>query len=129
VLGASTETGVDVFTASITASSTLAILLFLGVVTGILDGFGGSVMHGGLRTFSGSAAFFSFGYSAGSVLASTGTEPLGSDIEADPSISLGTSAVSMRLGQCVKTLTFFNFGALEATEVTVFLFFPCFREG
>jgi hypothetical protein len=124
VLGASTETGVDVFTASITASSTLAILLFLGVVTGILDGFGGSVMHGGLRTFSGSAAFFSFGYSAGSVLASTGT-----DIEADPSISLGTSAVSMRLGQCVKTLTFFNFGALEATEVTVFLFFPCFREG
>jgi hypothetical protein len=57
LLRASAEAGVDVFTDSITASSTLAILLFLGVVAGILDAFGSFVMHGGLRAFSCSAAF------------------------------------------------------------------------
>jgi hypothetical protein len=46
-----------------------------------------------------------------------------------PSIGLGTSTVSMRLGRCVKTLTFFGFGVLEIAEAAVFLFFPCFREG
>jgi hypothetical protein len=49
---ASTEVGFDVFTDSITESSTLAILLFLGVVARILDGFGSSVVHGGLRAFN-----------------------------------------------------------------------------
>jgi hypothetical protein len=128
VLGASTEAVVDAFTDSITVSSMLVILLFLGVVVGILDAFGSSVMHGGLRAISFSTTFYSFGSSAGSVLASTGIERLGSDIEADPSISFGTSIVSMRLGRCVKTLTFFDFGALEVTKVAVFLFFPCFCE-
>jgi hypothetical protein len=61
VLGASAEAGVDVFIDSITASSTLAILLFLGVVAGMLDGFGSSVVHGGLSAFNCSAAFSNFG--------------------------------------------------------------------
>jgi hypothetical protein len=107
VIGASAEAGVNVFTDSITASSTLAILLFLGVVAGMLDGFGNSIVHGGLSAFNFSVAFSSFGSSAGFVLASTGTERLGSAIGAALSISFGTSAVSMRLGRCVKTLTFF----------------------
>jgi hypothetical protein len=129
VLGASAEAGVDVFTYSITASSMLAILLFLGVVAEILDGFGSSVVHGGLSAFNCSATFSSFGSSAGSVLASTGTERLGSAIGATLSISFGTSVVSMRLCRRVKTLTFFDFDELEVTEVAAFLFFPCFYEG
>jgi hypothetical protein len=104
VLGASAEAGVDVFTDSITASITLDILLFLGVVAGMLDGFGSSVVHGGLSAFNCSATFSSFGSSTGFVLASTNTERLGS-------------------------LTFFYFDALEFTEVAAFLFFPCFHEG
>jgi hypothetical protein len=101
VLRASAE-GVDVFTDYITASSTLAILHFLGVVAGIPDAFGNSVMHDRLRAFSCTTAFSSFGSSAGSILASTGTDRHGSDIEANPSISFDTSAVSMRLGRHVK---------------------------
>jgi hypothetical protein len=66
---ASAEAGVDVFTDSITASSTLAILLFLGVAAGMLDGFGSSVAHGGLNAFSCYAIFSSFGSSIGFVLA------------------------------------------------------------
>jgi hypothetical protein len=54
---------------------------------------------------------------------------IGSNIEADPSISVGTSVVSMCLGRCVKTLTFLDLGALEVAEVVVFLFFTCFHEG
>jgi hypothetical protein len=107
VLGASTEAGVDVFTDSITASSMLAILLFLGVVAGMLDGFCSSIVHGGLNAFNCSVAFSSFGSSAGFVLASTDTERLGSAIGVAPSISFVTSVVSMRLGQRLKTLTFF----------------------
>jgi hypothetical protein len=42
VLGASTEEGVDVFIDSITASSTLGILIFFGVAARMLDGFGSS---------------------------------------------------------------------------------------
>jgi hypothetical protein len=129
VLGASTEAGVNVFTDSIIASSTLAILLFLGVVAGMLDGFDSSAVHVGLSAFNCSAAFSSFGSSAGFVLAPTDTEQLGSAIGVTLSISFGTSAVSMRLGRRVKTLTFFDFNVLEVTEVATFLFFPCFREG
>jgi hypothetical protein len=51
VLGALAEVGVDVFTNSIIASSTLAILLFLGVAVGMFDAFGSSVVHGGLSIF------------------------------------------------------------------------------
>jgi hypothetical protein len=90
---------------------------------GMLDGFGRSVVHGGLGAFNCSATFSSFGSSVGFVLASTDTEQLGSAIGAVPSINFGTSAVSMRLGRCVKTLTFFDFDALEVTEVAAFLFF------
>jgi hypothetical protein len=132
-LGARAKAGVDAFTDSMTASTTLAILLFFrvaaGIAVGILDAFGNSVSRAGLKAFGCSTAFFSFGSSAGLNLASAGTERLGSDIEADPSISFGTSTVSMRLGRCVKTLTFFNFGTLEVAKAAVFLFFPCFHEG
>jgi hypothetical protein len=68
VVRASTEAGVDVFTYSITASSTLAILLFLGVTTGMLDGFGSPTVHGGLNTFKCSVVFSNFGSSAGFLL-------------------------------------------------------------
>jgi hypothetical protein len=129
VLGASAEEGVDVFIDSITASSTLAILLFLGVVVGMLDGFDSFVVHGGLSAFNCSAAFSSFGSSAGFVLASTDTERHGSAIGVAPSISFGTLAVSMRLGRHVKTLTFFDLDTLEVVEVAAFLFSPCFHEG
>jgi hypothetical protein len=115
------------------ASSTLAILLFFivaaGIAARILDAFDNSVSRAGLKAFGCSAAFFSFGSSAGLNLALAGTERLGSDIEVDPSISFGTSTVSMHLGWCVKTLTFFDFGTLEVTKAAVFLFFPCFHEG
>jgi hypothetical protein len=82
--------------------------------------------NSGLRLL---CCFFSSGPSTGSVLASTGAERLGLVTKEDPSIGLGTSIDSMRLGRCVKTLTFFDLGALEVAEVTFFLFFPCFHEG
>jgi hypothetical protein len=73
---------------------------------GMLDGFDSSVAHGGLNAFSCYTVFSSFGSSIGFVLASTGIERPGSMIGETPSLSFGTSAVSMRLGRCVKTLTF-----------------------
>jgi hypothetical protein len=127
VLSALAEAGVDVFTDSITASSTLAILLFLGVAAGMFDGFGSSVAHGGLSAFNCSVIFSSFGSSVTFVLASTGIERLGSVIGAAPSISFGMSAVSMCLGRRVKTLTFFDLDTLEVVEVAAFIVFPCFR--
>jgi hypothetical protein len=129
VLGASAEEGVDVFIDSITASSTLAILLFLGVAAWMLDGFSSSVVHGGLNAFNCSAAFSSFGSLAGFVLASTGIGRPSSVRGAIPSLSFGTLVVSMRLGRCVKTLTFVDLDALEVVEIAAFLFFPCFHEG
>jgi hypothetical protein len=51
VLGALVEVGVDVFIDSIIVSSTLAILLFLGVVVGMFDAFGSSIVHDGLSIF------------------------------------------------------------------------------
>jgi hypothetical protein len=72
-LRASAEVGADVFTDSKTTSSTLAILLFLGVITGTFDGFGNPIVPGGLNTFNKSAAFSNFGSLVGFVLASTGT--------------------------------------------------------
>jgi hypothetical protein len=110
------------------ASSTLAILLLLGVAAGIFDAFGSSVSHNELRAFSCSIAFFSSGPSAGFVLASIGAEQLGSDTEEDPSIGLGTSAISMRLGRCVKTLTFFDLGVLEVAKHQCFFSFLAFAK-
>jgi hypothetical protein len=87
MLGASVEARVDVFTYSITASIMLSILLFLGVVVGMLDGFDSSVVHGGLSVFNCSTAFSSFGSSVGFVLASAGIEQLGSAIGAGPQLA------------------------------------------
>jgi hypothetical protein len=94
----------------------------------MFDGFSNPVAHGGLSA-NYSAVFSTFGSSVTFVLASTGTERLGSEIGANPSISFGTSIVSMRLGQRVNTLTFCDFDALEVAEIAAFLFFPCFCEG
>jgi hypothetical protein len=57
---------------SSTTSSTLAILLFLGVNVGMLNGFGSPIGHDGLNTFNYSIVFSNFRSSAGFVLASTG---------------------------------------------------------
>jgi hypothetical protein len=129
VLRASADVGVDVYTDSITASNTLAILLFPGVTVGMLDSFGSSVAHGGLSAFNYSAIFTSFGSIVGFVLASIGIERPGSVTGIASSLSFGTSAVSMRLGRHVKTLTFIDLDPLEVAEVAAFLFFPCFRVG
>jgi hypothetical protein len=96
---------------------------------GMFDGFDSSIAHGGLSTFNGSAIFSSLGSSIGFVLASTGIERPDSMTGATLSLSFGTSAVSMRLGRCVKTLTFFDLDTLEVAEVATFLFFPCFHVG
>jgi hypothetical protein len=77
VLGASTEARVDVFIDSIIASSTLVILLFLGVAAGMFDGFGSSIAHGGLSAFDCYDVFSTFGSSVTFVLALTGTKRLG----------------------------------------------------
>src|SRR5690242_11830513 len=114
---------------SIIASRTLAILLFLGVAAGMLDGFGGSVARDELSAFNCSVVFSSFGSSVGFVLASTGIERHGSMTGITTSLSFGTSTISMRLGRRVKTLTFFDLDTLEVVEVETFLFFPCFRVG
>jgi hypothetical protein len=129
VLCALAEAGVDVFTDSITESSTLAIVLFLGVAAGMFDGFGSSVAYGGLSALNCSAIFSTFGSSVAFVLASTSTERLGSEIGAAPSISFVMSAASMHLGRRVETLTFFDLDVLEVTKAATFLFFPWFREG
>jgi hypothetical protein len=129
MLDASTEAGVDVFIDSITTSSTLVILIFLGVTEGMLDGFDSSIVQGGLSAFSCFVVFSSFGSSVGFELASTGIERLGSVTRATLSLSSGMSAVSIRLGRCVKTLTFFDLNAQEVAEVETFLFFACFRVG
>jgi hypothetical protein len=142
-----------------TLTNTLAILLLFRVIAEISITFGSSVSCGGLRIFGCSANFFDFGSSAVFALASAGrfstsvvsafccsvitfgldtlanfslapTRAGQSDPEAeDPSAGFDTSAVSARLGRCVKTLTFFGFGVLAIAEAAIFLFFPCFREG
>jgi hypothetical protein len=112
-----------------TTSRTLAILILFGVAAGIFDALGSFVSCNRLKALGCSAAFFSSGSSVDFVLASAGVDWLGSNTEKDPSIGLGSSTVSTRLGWCVKTLTFFGFGVLEIAEEAVFLFFPCFHEG
>jgi hypothetical protein len=70
----SAEEEVCIFTDSMTASSTLAILLLFGVAAGIFDALGSSVSCNGLKAFGCSAAFFSSGSSVDYVLASAGVE-------------------------------------------------------
>jgi hypothetical protein len=127
-LGASAEAGVNAFVDSITASSTLAILLLFEVTETIFAIFGTYVSWNGLKTFNCPAAIFGFGSSADSILASAGAGWLDSTAE-DPSAGLSSSTVSARLGRCVKTLTFVGFSVLEIAEAASLLFFPCFREG
>jgi hypothetical protein len=137
-----------------TASSTLVILLFLGVIAGAFHTFGNSGSDGGLKIFGspvvspspGSSAAFPlaltacFGASANSVPGTFGTSANSSmelaragrpssAVENVPSASFCTVAVSIYLGQCVKTLVFLPFGAAKMAEVVAFLFFLCFREG
>jgi hypothetical protein len=147
--------GVNAVVNSMTASSTLAILLLLGVIAGAFDTFGNSGSCGRLKIFggpvvssqSGSSVAFplasaiclgasvdpvagTFGTSAdSSALRPIGADYLGSAMEDVPSLSFGTVAVSIYLGRCVKTLIFLSFGTTEIAEAVVFLFFPCFREG
>jgi hypothetical protein len=68
------------------ASSTLVILLLLGVAAGIFDALSSSVSRNGLKAFGCSDVVFSSGSSADFVLASAWVERLGSDTEEDPSI-------------------------------------------
>jgi hypothetical protein len=125
------------------ASSTLAILLLLGVVAGAFATFGNSASAGGLK-ISGSAIALPrsgslvasslasapcFGVLTGSAAATFGNSTCSaSAVEDVPSLSFGTMAISMYLGLCVNTLIFLPFGTTEMAEAAVFLFFPCFRE-
>jgi hypothetical protein len=127
-------TRVNALVVSMTASSTLAILLLLGVVAGAFATFGNSASAGGLKISGSAIAFPSYGSLAASSLASAAgtfgnSVCYASAVEDIPSLSFGTLAVSMYLGRCVKTLIFLPFGKTEMAEAAVFLFFPCFREG
>jgi hypothetical protein len=142
-----------------TASNTLAILLFFGVAVEIFVIFGSSISCDGLRIFGCSTDLLGFGFSVvfsvspvhfgtsvvlvfsctiitdgfdtstDSPLASAEAGNSGSIVEEGPSTSFDTLAVSMYLGRCVKTLILFPFGVAEMAEVAAFLFFPCFHEG
>jgi hypothetical protein len=120
-----------------TVSSTLAILLLLGVVAGAFATFGNFASTVGLKISGSTITFSSSGFLAASSLASTGSAIgtfdssicLASTVEDVPSPSFGTVAVSMYLGRCVRTLIFLPFGTTEMAEAAVFLVFPCFHEG
>jgi hypothetical protein len=134
-----------------TASSTLAILLFLGVVAGAFATFGNSASAGGLKIFgsfgSGSLTTSSLASASCSIVfAGPASETfsnlvrsypgmVGAGCSASaaakdvPSPSFSTMAISMYLGRCVKTLIFLPFDKTEMVDAAVFLFFPCFREG
>jgi hypothetical protein len=119
-------------------SSTLAILLLLGVIAGAFDTFGISGSADGLKIFgsptvspsSGSLAAFplasapcfgistdpvagTFDNSANFSLGLAGAGCYTSAVEDVPSPSFGTMAVSMYLGKCVKTLIFLPFGTTK----------------
>jgi hypothetical protein len=131
-----------------TASSTLAILLLLGVIIEVFATFSNSASGG--PAFSSPSGFSAVFSSASTVYISTladlvaetfgtatdslalrmaGAACSASTVEDAPSSNFGTMAVSMYLGRCVKTLIFLPFGTAEMAEVAVFLFFPFFREG
>jgi hypothetical protein len=108
-----------------TSSKMLAILLFLGVVVAVLDGFDNPITARGLSTFGCSAAFSDSGSFTGPVLASIDITWAESVTEGAPSalsISFDTSTVPIGFGLCVKTLALFGFGALEEVEAATFLF-------
>jgi hypothetical protein len=136
----STGVGVSDLVVSMTASSTLAILLLLGVVAGAFATFGNSA-SGGLKIssdtiVSSSSGFFNavslasttfFGVSTGSAVGTFGKSIcLASAVEDVPSPNFGTTAVSIYLGRWVKTLIFLPFGTTEMAEAAVFLFSPAF---
>jgi hypothetical protein len=124
-----------------TASKTLAILLFLGVIVAVVDSRGNPVTIGGLSSFGySSVIFFIPGSSTGSTLASTGMARVISVAKGTTSALsitftfsiVGTATVFSK--ECsfslwVSTLAFFGFGALEEVEVAIFLFPPCFQAG
>jgi hypothetical protein len=136
------------FVVSITASSTLAILLLLGVVAGAFVTFGNSSSTGGLRIFDIITVFSNSSSSATSSLASAdsiigtfgttinpsvlrvaGASCFSSVVEEVPSPNSGTTVVSMYRGRWVKTFIFLPFGTTVVAEVAVFLFYPCLLKG
>jgi hypothetical protein len=138
--------GVNAFVVSMTASSTLAILLLLGVVAGAFITFGNSASTGGL--FGNTIVFYNSGSLATPSLASAdptigtvgttvdpsalrtaGAACSASAAEEVPSPNSGTIVVSIYRGRCVRTLIFFPFGTAEMAKATVFLFFPAFARG
>jgi hypothetical protein len=126
---ASLEEEGGVFTNCRTTSKTLAILLFSGVpvVLGSFDNIATFI-------FGCSSTFYVTGTSslAGSAIIPVGTTGIASmagGVVSTLSLSFGTSAVSMRLSRCVKTLIFFDLDTPEDAEVEAFLFFPCFHVG
>jgi hypothetical protein len=125
------------------ASSTLAILLLLGVVAGAFATFGNFASAGGLKISSGTivspssgfltafslalAAFF--GVSTSSAVGTFSKSIcLASAVEDVPLPNFGTMDVSIYLGRWVKTLIFLSFGTTEMVEAAFYLFFPCFCE-
>jgi hypothetical protein len=99
MLGASAEVGVNTFVDSITVSSTLAILLHFRSCCRNLRRL--RQLHPLQRAQSLwlLCRFLCSGSSAGFALASIGAGRQGSDAQEDPSISFGTSVVSICLGR------------------------------
>jgi hypothetical protein len=131
-----------------TASSTLAILLLLGVIARVFATFGNSSSdcpavssRSGFSVVFPSTSAVCFSTSADPVAETFGTtvdslalRPAGvscsaSTMEDVPSPNLGTVAVSMYLCRWVKTLIFLHFGTTEMAEATIFIFFPAFAKG
>jgi hypothetical protein len=141
-LEASVEAGVTIFRDSITASKTLAILLFLGVVVAVVDGFSNSAIIGGPNGFGCSyVVFLVSGSSTSLALALVDKKGIVSTTLASmagttsafsknfTSSIVGTAAVPTSLGLRVRTLALFDFDALEEVKVAIFLFPPCLRAG
>jgi hypothetical protein len=126
---ASTQEEGGVFTDSRTASKTLSILRFLGVSV-VIGSFGNIVafIFGCSGTFSVTGSG-SLARSAVTPVGTIGMASIAGGVVSTFSLSFGTSAVSMRLGRRVKTLTFFDLDKLEDAEVKSFLFLPCFHVG
>jgi hypothetical protein len=138
--------GVKIFVVSMTVSSTLAILLLLGVVAGAFVTFGKSAPAGALKIFGIITVFSNFGFLDASSLASAGPaigtygttiDPLALQavgaacfalaVEEVPSLNSGTTTVSIYRGRCVKTLIFLPFGTAVVAEAIIFFFFPFFK--
>lgn len=137
--------GVGALVVSMTTSSTLAILLLLGVVAGALATFGNSVSTGGLKISGSTIVSSNSGFLVAPSLASTGStidtfstivdssalRAAGASCSASvaedvSSSNFSTMVVSIYLGRWVKTLIFLPFGTAGMAEVAVFLFFPAF---